>query len=97
MSGGFFDYQQYRLEDMAREIEALIVRNGTAYAANPEWETHYPSDIVERFKETAHTLRQAAEMAQRVDYLVSADDGEESFRERWAKEVRPYWGTKEVS
>lgn len=91
MSGGFFDYQQHRLEDMARDIDRLVARNGTSYADDPSLEVHYPPDIIERFKETAHILRQAAEMAQRVDYLLSADDGEDTFRERWAKEVRPYW------
>jgi hypothetical protein len=30
-------------------------------------------------------------MAQRVDWLVSGDDGESSFLKRWLEEVRPYW------
>jgi hypothetical protein len=82
------------MDDMARDIEALIARNGTAYAEKPDWETHYSADIIERFKETVHILRQATEMVERIDYVVSADDSEESFRERWSKEVRPYWGTE---
>lgn len=27
MSGGHFDYQQYRIEDMATEIHEIIARN----------------------------------------------------------------------
>jgi hypothetical protein len=34
-------------------------------------------------------------MAQRVDWLVSGDDGEESFMRRWEKEVRPSWQNDE--
>lgn len=94
MSGGHFRYQQNRMDDMAREIDALIARNGTSYAEKPDWETHYSPDIIERFKETVHILRQATEMVERIDYVVSADDSEETFRERWAKEVRPYWGAE---
>jgi hypothetical protein len=30
-------------------------------------------------------------MAQRVDWLVSDDDGEESFMTRWDREVRQYF------
>jgi hypothetical protein len=32
-------------------------------------------------------------MAQRVDWLLSGDDGEDSFLLRWDEEVRAYWNT----
>ena len=79
MSGGHFQYQQHRIEDIAVEIDEMIREN------------NYPPEILAKFREAAHTLRQAAEMAQRVDWLVSGDDGEESFMRRWHKEVRPYY------
>lgn len=89
MSGGHFDYKQYTCENIADEIDRLIASNGKP---NENGFVHeYPLDIIERFKEAAHTLRQAGEMAQRVDWLVSGDDGEDSFRKRWEKEVRPYY------
>lgn len=74
MSGGHFNYAQYQMNDYADECESL--------AAN------YPADIAAKFHETAHWLRRASEMLQRVDWLVSGDDGEESFRKRWKVEVR---------
>jgi hypothetical protein len=93
MSGGHFEYQQYRIEDIAFEIDEMIGANDDQ--SLDEWGqrrgNNYPPEILEKFQETAHTLRQAAEMAQRVDWLVSSDDGEESFLRRWEKEVRPYW------
>jgi len=75
MSGGHFDYQQFRLNDIATEIDELIARN------------EYPKDITEKFKQTSRKLKKAASMVQRIDYLVCGDDGEESFRERWEEEV----------
>lgn len=93
MSGGHFQYQQYRIEDIAVEIDEMIGSNDDQ--SLDEWGqrrgNNYPPEILEKFREAAHTLRQAAEMAQRVDWLVSGDDGEESFMRRWEKEVRLSW------
>lgn len=96
MSGGHFEYQQYRIEDIAREIDGLIESNddSTPHTYGGTIGNFYPPEIIERFKEAAYTLRQAAEMAQRVDYLVSGDDGEESFMRRWTEEVRPSFNCK---
>jgi hypothetical protein len=93
MSGGHFNYQQYRIEDIAVEIDELIAANDdeTLDQYNTRRGNGFPSDIIEKFKEASHTLRQAAEMAQRVDWLVSGDDGLHCFMRRWDEEVRPYW------
>lgn len=97
MSGGKFDYQQYRIEDIAVEIDHVIGSNDDK--SLDEWGgprgKNYPPEIIEKFREAAHTLRQGAEMAQRVDWLLSGDDGESSFFRRWANEVRPYWQDSE--
>ena len=77
MSGGYFDYDQYRFNDVADQIDKLITHG------------HLPKDIIDKFKETSHCCKRCAEMVQRIDWLVECDDGEDSFRERWTKEVRP--------
>ena len=91
--GGHFDYNQCRVREIAEDIQRLIATN--ADETLNEWGEkkgrQYPPEIIERFKEAAHTLEQAADMAQRVDYLVSGDDGNESFLTRWQKEVRDSW------
>lgn len=93
MSGGHFDYNQYLGHGIAEEIEHLIATNEDKTVN--EWGVTegygFPPEVIERFKEAAHTLHQAAEMAQRVDWLVSGDDGEDDFMSRWNEEVRPYW------
>lgn len=88
MSGGHFDYSQYRIEDIATEIDELINSNNNT---SDKYSYSYSDDIIEKFQEAAHTLRQSAEMAQRVDWLVSGDDSDESFIRRWGEDVRPYW------
>ena len=93
MSGGFFDYAQYRMEDIAREIYELIRSNDNTEKNRWGYDKglHFPPHIIDRFEEAAHTIRQAQEMAQRIDYLVSGDDGEETFMSRWDDEVREYF------
>lgn len=59
------------------------------YEKYPEDLNHYkyPDDIIEEFKKGVDILRKAQIYAQRIDYLISGDDGEESFRERLKEEL----------
>ena len=85
MSGGHFGYQQYRLHDMAEMIDELIAGNG-----QPDTFGHarsYSPETIAKFKLASETLEKAGAMAQRIDWLVSGDDGEETFHARWAEEV----------
>lgn len=84
MSGGHFDYAQYRINDIAEEIDQLIVDNDST--EKDEWGQeigrHYPPEIIEQFKKGSKLLKKAQVYAQRVDWLVSGDDDEDSFVER---------------
>lgn len=90
MSGGHFNYKQWALQDIANDIDELIATNDSE--EDDGWGGtvgyHLPPEVMEKFKETSHWLKRASEMVQRVDWLVSGDDGEESFISRWAEEVR---------
>ena len=89
MSGGHFDYQQYRIGYIADEIEQLIRANDDETLN--EWGTtvgrHYSPDTIEQFKTGLELLRRAQIYAQRIDWLVSCDDGEESFHSRLAEDL----------
>lgn len=97
MSGGFFDYQQHRFEDMADQLDKLIARSGLPIEYDEDVDPKYapthhdsfPPDILARFRETAHELRRVGDMVHRVDWLVSGDDGEDTFRRLWSEGVRP--------
>ena len=89
MSGGHFDYQQYRLHDIATMIDELIASNDDESLdefGNRRGRGYGP-EIIERFKLASYTLKRSGTMAQRIDWLVSGDDGEESFLRRWIEEV----------
>jgi hypothetical protein len=60
------------------------------YEKYPEDLYHYkyPDEVIAKFKEAVHYLRVAEIYAQRVDWLLSGDDGEESFMERLDEELR---------
>jgi hypothetical protein len=100
MSGGAFDYEQYRIDQIADKIEHLIEKNGCEKTKeelkeeswrDPNWYEKYPEDkfhykypyeVIEKFKEGLDILRKATIYVNRIDYLISGDDGDETFIER---------------
>ena len=85
MSGGHFDYDQYRIGDIADDIELLIennnVPNDNGYARN------FSEKTLTEFTAAVRALRIAEVYATRVDWLVSCDDGEEEFHHRLAVDL----------
>lgn len=89
MSGGHFNYDQYRISQIADDIQLLISNNDDV--TENKWGDHrgygFTDDTLNKFKQAVDTLRKAAIMAQRIDYLVSGDDGEDSFHRHWTREL----------
>jgi hypothetical protein len=106
MSGGAFDYNQYKIGYIADQIEEVIVKNGVKktpeeikdegwrddswYEKYPEDKFHYkyPDEVIEKMKEAVKALKIAQEYAQRVDWLLSGDDSEESFLSRLEENLK---------
>jgi hypothetical protein len=106
MSGGAFDYDQYKIGYIADQIDEVIVKNGLEKTPeelkqegwrDPEWYKKYPEDkfhykypdeVIEKMKEAVKALKIAQEYAQRVDWLLSGDDGEESFLRRLEENLK---------
>jgi hypothetical protein len=90
MSGGHFDYQQYRIGQIADDIQLLIDNNDST--ETNEWGDRlgrgYPPEVIEHFKEAVVLLRKGQIYAQRIDWLVSGDDGENSFLRRLEEELQ---------
>ena len=88
MSGGRFDYVQFRFGEIVESIRSTITNNNSD--EKDEWGDtigqHLPPDIIAKFTETADAVERAEKMVTRVDWLLSCDDGEDSFRRRWAEE-----------
>jgi len=89
MSGGHFNYDQRRISDIAEDIRTLIENNDDD--SLDEWGDHrgrgYSPETIARFKEALPVLERAYIYAQRIDWLVSGDDGEESFHKRLMEEL----------
>lgn len=89
MSGGYFEYKQYDIGYMSDEVEQLIRTNldETLNAWGDPNGRHYGPETIQRFEEAVKALRLAATYAQRIDWLVCGDDGEDTFHERLKAEL----------
>lgn len=89
MSGGHFQYKQWEISHIADEIEQLVLDNDSndldeyGYTKG----THFNDKTIIEFKNAIEILRTAYVYAQRIDWLVCGDDGEDSFHNRLTKDL----------
>lgn len=96
MSGGRFNYNQFRIRDIRESIESILERQGKEipkdelygskdyYDKYPEekfYETFSP-EVAVRFREAIEVLEKAEIYAHEIDWYLSGDTGEESFLDR---------------
>ena len=88
MSGGHFNYDQDRILGISEDIEQIIRNNDRT--DKDEWGCelgyHFSPEVIAKFAEAIPILQRAYKMAHRIDWLVSGDDGEESFLRRWEED-----------
>lgn len=110
MSGGHFEYAQYKIADIYYSIEEYLhgreidesdveeyIRGYFLEDNEKEYilqhhrtipnEYEFSEETLAEFKKAVHILKQAEIYAQRIDWLLSGDDGEESFHERLKEEL----------
>jgi len=89
MSGGHFNYKQYEIEHIADQVEQMILDNDTDEL--DEWGNTkgrgFAEDTMVEFKKALVIIRQAQVYTQRIDWLVSGDDGEDSFHRRLEQDL----------
>jgi hypothetical protein len=104
MSGGHFEYNQYKIGYIADEIQAELDKMGKEIpkdelTALPDWYerypeekffTTYPEEIVNEFKNAIRYLRIAEIYAHRVDWFLSGDDGGEHFIKRLKEDLNGF-------
>ena len=103
MSGGAFDYKQSHIGQIADEIEQTIIEAGrelpkgilerSSWYSSPFGDSGktyptYERKTMEIMKRAVYVLRMAHIYAQRVDWMLSGDDGEETMAERLEEELR---------
>lgn len=90
MSGGHYEYKQYEINYIADEIEQIILSNNSnelnEYGERKGY--HFSPETIAEFKKGLEILRQAFVYAHRMDWLLSCDDGEDSFHSRLAHDLK---------
>ncbi len=80
MSGGFFGYAQYKIDQISDQISDVIQRNNdSAFPLSPA--------TIQRLTEAVQALEVAFVYAQRADWLISGDDSEENFERRLMEDL----------
>lgn len=94
MSGGHFDYIQSRIEwEVIDRLKELIEENGKEKPNelkndfDSEYFAEYSPETIEEFRKGLDLIRRANAYIQRIDWLVSGDDGEESFHRRLKEDL----------
>lgn len=94
MSGGAFDYKQYYINDIAETIEDRVRVHSGLYET--EGYATFSEDTLKEMEFGVHLLRVAAIYAQRIDWLLSSDDSEDSFHERLDEELKEFLVNNEL-
>lgn len=84
MSGGYFEYQQYHIQDIIEKLEETKVK-----IENDEEYHQYDrkEELLQEISNGLNYLNLAQIYTQRLDWLFSGDDGEDSFFERLEEEL----------
>ena len=97
MSGGAFDYNQHKIRDIHEHIQQELDKQGKEkpkedlryydkeyFEKYPEerFEHIYREDVQQIFKEGIEILKKAEIYAQRIDWYLSGDDGEDRLVSR---------------
>ena len=99
MSGGYFDYDQHRISNIADTIEGILDKHQhpDEIRARDEYDEYdSPRDVlhetksetVQAFQQALQTLRRATVYAQRIDWLLSGDDSEDCFLRRLKEDLK---------
>jgi|LSQX01.3.fsa_nt_gb hypothetical protein len=80
MSGGYFNYDQYKLGQIADDIQQLVHKN--------KEDNNFDDEVIDSFKVAVDVLRVAQVLVHRIDYLVSNDDGVDRFKSRLQEEIK---------
>ena len=86
MSGGHFSYKEYGIQIIIEDIEEIIERNHSKDRYGFSYD--FPVTVIKQFENAIKALRKAYIYTKRIDYLLSGDDGTESFLRRLKEELK---------
>jgi len=89
MSGGYFDGQQYVLDQIVDQIQDVIYKNDVTELN--DWGDiighGFSEQTITELKKAVLLIKGAEIFATRIDWLLSGDDGEETFHTRLAEDL----------
>ena len=88
MSGGYFEYQQYHLQDIVEKLEETKVK---IESDEEYYEYDRKQELLQEISNGLDYLNLAGIYTQRLDWLFSGDDGEDSFFRRLEEELDGFW------
>ena len=77
MSGGYFDYKNYALNEIAHQLEHLIKSNNVEDEYG--YKRNYTDDTLKTFYSATLISKMLEIMLHEIDYLVCSDTSEEDF------------------
>jgi hypothetical protein len=87
MSGGYFEYKQYYIDQIAEDLERRIEKAKNKEQGDFGYSYEESDRVIEKFEEILYQIKRASIMAQRVDWYLSGDDGEDSLFRRLEEEL----------
>lgn len=97
MSGGYFDYKQYYIDQIAEDVERYIRKcerkEEKDWGYGDENGKYIPyiyeetEEVLNEFRKGLDILRRAYIYAKRIDWLLSGDDDGESFLKHLKKDL----------
>lgn len=83
MSGGYFDYNYSHIQEVIEQLEYLLTSDET----QPIRED-LAKVTLDKMEEGLEILQKAKIYAQRIEWLISGDDSEESFHRRLEEDLK---------
>lgn len=102
MSGGAFDYKQYQIREIWEDIQQELDRQGKEKLKEDIWwldkeylekypeerfYNTYPEEVQKIFRDGVEALKIAEIYAQRIDWYLSGDDGEDNLIKRLKEDL----------
>lgn len=92
MSGGMFEYKQHYINDIIDSIKNEMEDKQFHDALNMEFNDDeiMKQKIVEEFNKGLYYLKMASFYAQRIDWVLSGDDGFKTFLNRINEDIKEH-------
>jgi len=79
MSGGYFDYQEYRINDIAESIRLEYIKGQRSSYSEGEFKKKLPKEILAEMFDLYQSLELSYKRIHDLDYFLSGDHSEDTY------------------